>query len=176
VLWLSLALPPYSFRLPNTFKQLSPASQKNPPLSCSNPGLLASHLFPTPRGPPTDTITSSHTRIHHPSHLSPQPAMYRSDSVVPEHDFCSCSALCQMSSVRAPHERNFIVEQPAGCSWSFETQCGGLPNMGIESSLLRPAPLSGLPAGREGWGDWLHGFRLVGFSRPDVVRWSAAFG
>jgi hypothetical protein len=58
----------------------------------------------------------------------------------------------------------------------LESSVRASPSEGNEVPPLRPASLPGLSAGREGRGDWLHGFRLVGFPSPDVARWSAASG
>jgi hypothetical protein len=63
-----------------------------------------------------------------------------------------------------------------GGTWLFGVQCRGLPFLGDRSSSLTAAPLPGLLAGREGRGDWVHGLWLVGFSQPDVARWSGASG
>jgi hypothetical protein len=97
--------------------------------------------------------------------------------ICPGHDCYACPSLCQITSVWLAREEHFVmvppnlvVHGPSGSSVRAS------PSEGIEVPPLRPAPQPGLSARREVQGDWLHGFRLVGFPSPDVVRWSAASG
>jgi hypothetical protein len=94
-------------------------------------------------------------------------------------DFINCvsPSLYQIPSVWLTQEEHFavvppnlVVRGPSGSSVRAS------PSEGIEVPPLQPAPLPGLLAGWEGRRDWLHGFQLVGFSSPDVARWSAASG
>jgi hypothetical protein len=98
-------------------------------------------------------------------------------TLAPRHDVCAYLTQCQIPSVRVVHEGHFVVVSPILVAHGPSgPSVRASPSKGIEVPLLRPAPLSDLSAGREGRGDWLHGSRLVGFSRPDVARWSVASG
>jgi hypothetical protein len=63
-----------------------------------------------------------------------------------------------------------------GGMWSFGAQRVGFPFRGDQSPSFMARP-SAWSVGRAGGaGDWLHGSWLVGFSSPDVIRWSAVSG